>query len=204
MCHNKLLGPVDLHAQGNTYWSELFVNFGKPNHRFGGKTADEFLDEFYDSAKKQWRYPDNDGFHKGTTHLVEIHKTSYGGFLDRFGSEWGAYLAPVGTKWEERAMPPSSLDTPPHAPRFNYHRYKIMGNFKAHVGKILPGFGQPGGGEQIMLPKGKKVKDLIAAGILEEVKTSRTPSPAGSPKSLGSHKSLESDDSANKNGRPEK
>lgn len=38
-----------------------------------------------------------------------------GTFLDRFGSEYGAYMSPAGVPYAQRALPPTNLDAAPGA-----------------------------------------------------------------------------------------
>ena len=47
--------------------------------------------------------------------------------IDRFGSEYGKFLAPADSPYSQRALPPQNLDTPESKPTYpyNYHVYKV-------------------------------------------------------------------------------
>jgi hypothetical protein len=68
--------------------------------------------------------------------------------IDRFGSIYGSFLAPADTPYAERALPPQSLDNFDAGFTCNYHLYLVLKPFKAEMGPIAPGFGQPGRGLQ--------------------------------------------------------
>jgi hypothetical protein len=57
--------------------------------------------------------------------------------IDRYGSLYGSFLAPFGTSYAARSIPPSSLDD---APGFscNYHTYKVAKAFAVEAGPIAP------------------------------------------------------------------
>ena len=58
--------------------------------------------------------------------------------LDRFGSEYGAFLSPAGAPYSQRALPPSNLDTPTSdlSYPYNYHVYEVVQPFTVLSGPI--------------------------------------------------------------------
>nr|WP_134006437.1 TNT domain-containing protein [Streptomyces sp. 846.5] len=70
--------------------------------------------------------------------------------IDRYGSEYGSFLAPAGLPYATRSIPPQSLDGQPAA-GCNYHDYKVLKPFAVDAGPIAPWFNQPGLGWQYQL-----------------------------------------------------
>ncbi|MFJ8041111.1 TNT domain-containing protein [Kitasatospora sp. NPDC096147] len=143
---DKRLGPEQLPTTGpvgRQLWGY---------QRTGGLGEQQFLDTYYDTATGSWRYPPADGYvtlPDGTP--LEIQQTLVPGQrIDRYGSEYGSYLAPEGLPYATRALPPQSLDSDP-APACNYHVYKVAKAFTVDAGPIAPWFGQPGHGWQFQL-----------------------------------------------------
>ncbi|MFD7640776.1 TNT domain-containing protein [Kitasatospora sp. NPDC059795] len=112
----------------------------------------QFLATYYDSAAGSWKYPPSDGYlltPDGTP--IEYNTTLRPGQnIDRYGSEYGSFLAPEGLPYATRSIPPSSLDGNPAA-GCNYHDYRVLKAFTVHSGPIAPWFGQPGLGLQYQL-----------------------------------------------------
>ena len=85
-------------------------------HRFAGLTEQEFLTTYWDPTANGgsggWRYPPDNGFllDPGGTPIEFTWSLGAGQEIDRFGSEFGAFLAPEDTPYAERALPPQSLD----------------------------------------------------------------------------------------------
>lgn len=140
------LGPTTLPKEGPV--GELVLGY----QRLHGLSPDRFLETYWDENASQdwgnWRYPDNLGFYvadDGTVmrHKVELNK---GTVLDRFGPETGSFLAPSGTPFTERSMPPSALNTP-----VEYTQYKVLKPFQVHQGLVAPYFNQVGLGTQQLL-----------------------------------------------------
>ncbi|MFJ9843173.1 TNT domain-containing protein [Kitasatospora sp. NPDC101155] len=144
------LGPEDLPQAGPVGRQLLGYQ------RTGGAADQDFLAQYYDPAanggKGGWNYPPADGYvtlPDGTP--VEFDLTLYPNQnIDRYGSEYGAFLAPEGLPYANRAIPPQSLDGTPAA-GCNYHDYKVVKPFKVHAGPIAPWFNQPGWGLQYQL-----------------------------------------------------
>jgi RHS repeat-associated protein len=86
-----------------------------------------------------------------------------GEIIDRYGSTYGTFTAPVGTSFGARALP-SSYET--LAP---YNQYQIINKIEnVKQSNILPWFGQTGKGVQYELPN--SVQFLLDNGFLEKVR----------------------------------
>ncbi|MFF2076745.1 TNT domain-containing protein [Kitasatospora sp. NPDC058162] len=144
------LGPEDLPSTGPV--GRQLTGY----QRTGGASDQAFLAQYYDQSanggKGGWIYPPADGYvtlPDGSP--FEFDLTLYPNQnIDRYGSEYGAYLAPEGLPYANRAIPPQSLDSVPAA-GCNYHDYKVVKSFKVHAGPIAPWFNQPGWGLQYQL-----------------------------------------------------
>ncbi len=152
LCGDRRLGPADLPEDGPV--GALMEGY----ERLGGLSPDAFLDRW--ATPGGWDYPDHMGFVvEDGEPVTELRVLPEGGMLDRFGSPRGTFLAPAGARYEERALPPDSLNTWPDGPEHNYNCYEVTEEFTALVGPIAPHFEQPGGGEQVLVP---------AEGVVEE------------------------------------
>ncbi|MGH3868467.1 MAG: TNT domain-containing protein [Pseudonocardiaceae bacterium] len=97
--------------------------------------------------------------------------------LDRYGSEFGGFLAPYGTPYSGRSIPPANLDTVDANYTCNYHAYRVLKPFAVEAGPAAPWFDQAGGGEQYQLdgsllpgdPARPNVKYLIDNGYLQRL-----------------------------------
>jgi hypothetical protein len=99
-----------------------------------------------------WKYPPDDGFAEADERPdKERTELRPGEELDRFGSEYGTYLAPAGEPYAERALPPGILNTFDAAAPCNYHVYRVTRSFPVWRGSAAPWFEQPGGGRRIVL-----------------------------------------------------
>lgn len=120
------------------------------------------------TKKSGWWYPDNNGFvlenGKPVEHSVTLRK---GQLVDLFGSGNGNFLAPAGTPYAKRAIPPSNLDTYTKTFPYSYHLYRVLQPFTVEAGPIRPWFGQPGLGLQYVTKP--TIPMLINAYKLEEV-----------------------------------
>jgi hypothetical protein len=148
-------------------------------HDYGDLTEEQFDREFRNNDGSL-RYPDEDDPAKpytipGTVRDLspaEIASRLDGQVWDRLGHPGGAWLAPEGTPYPERAVAPGSLDR-------EYHGYRVHAEnplpsgWRIEESRVAPWFGQPGGGLQyrIIAPPGMKsrVQDLIGTGFLEEL-----------------------------------
>jgi hypothetical protein len=70
--------------------------------------------------------------------------------IDRYGSEFGGFLAPAGLPYTMRSIPPSNLVGIPAA-ACNYHLYEVLRPFDVYSGPIAAWFFQLGGGLQYQL-----------------------------------------------------
>jgi hypothetical protein len=126
-------------------------------NRLAGLTADQFIATFWDptasGGRGGWRFPPDNGFLLGTSGnpIESAMPLAVGREIDRFGSEFGAFLAPLDTPYASRALPPQSLDNFDAAFTCNYHVYKVVKSFTVEAGAIAPGFGQRGLGVQYQL-----------------------------------------------------
>ncbi|MFD9903829.1 TNT domain-containing protein [Streptomyces sp. NPDC059063] len=122
--------------------------------RTGGLTPSAFLKKYWQGPADtgSWKYPPNDGF-ATVNGQVDKHpeKLDKGERLDRFGSEFGSFLAPEGDSYAKRALPPQNLNTRDAAYACDYRVYKVAKPFSVWQGGIAPWFEQPGGGQQIKL-----------------------------------------------------
>lgn len=84
--------------------------------------------------------------------------------VDRFGSESGRYLAPLGAPYIERGLPPSSLRTFDGMYPFGYHVYEVLREFVVTAGPVRAWFGQPGMGTQFLADT--SVEELVEDGFL--------------------------------------
>lgn len=114
-------------------------------HRFGKLSRARFLRRFWSGppASGHWLYPPRDGF-AGPAMPVRL---VVGTLIDRFGrAAGGQFLAPAGTSFAMRSIPPGSLDTYPDKVAYNYHVYRITTSFTVEAGATAPWFTQRGGG----------------------------------------------------------
>ncbi|HEX3873751.1 MAG TPA: TNT domain-containing protein [Solirubrobacteraceae bacterium] len=144
------LGP----AQFQTLGSVALMLFGY--NRLAGLSPQRFIATYWDptanSGAGSWRYPPDNGYLLIGGNPVEYVSTlTRGEEIDRFGSEFGTFLAPEYTPYAARSLPPQSLDDFDPAYTCNYHLYRVVKPFKADEGLIAPAFGQPGLGLQIQL-----------------------------------------------------
>jgi hypothetical protein len=137
-------------------------------HPTGGMTWDDFASQF--GTPQARNYPLNDGFPPG--YVPQPAQLPEGAIIDRFGSEYGRYLAPDGTPFADRALAPESVGG-------DYNRYLVTGKplppgWQVVEGPVQPFYGQtpsPGSLQYMILgPDGVKVtvKELVDRGILDE------------------------------------
>ncbi|NUR28528.1 MAG: TNT domain-containing protein [Catenulispora sp.] len=144
------LGPADLPSTGKVGFELIGYR------RTGGMSATDFLAKYYDPTANGgsggWLYPPKNGYLLAPDGSpIEWHQTLLPGQdIDRFGSEYGSFLAPEYLPYANRAIPPQSLDSNPPAP-CNYHDYRVLKQFQVDAGPIASWFAQPGGGLQYQL-----------------------------------------------------
>lgn len=174
--NDRRLGPAVLSVTGRA-GAEL-----RGYRRTGGLSVAKFLSKYWDNTVNNgqggWLYPKNDGFlsdPKGKP-ITKTATLTPGTLVDRYGSEYGAFLAPGGVAYSKRAIPPSNLVGTP-ASRCNYANYRVLKEFAVTAGPIAPWFGQPGRGIQYQLkgslvsgaPEQLNVLWLVEAGYLARV-----------------------------------
>lgn len=134
----------------------------------GGMAWDDFASQFGTPTSR--RYPLNDGFPLG--YEPQPARLPEGAIIDRFGSEYGRYLAPDGTPFADRALAPESVGG-------DYNRYMVTGKplppgWQVVEGPVQPYYGQtpsPGSLQYMILgPDGVEVnvKELVDRGFLDE------------------------------------
>jgi hypothetical protein len=171
------LGPAALPTAGPV--GEELIHYD----RFGGLTPDQFIATYWDptafGGQGGWRYPPANGFLIGPNgQPVEAPMPlRVGQRIDRYGSEFGAFLAPARLPYTSRAIPPQSLDNGALPDGCNYHLYQVLREFRVEGGPIAPAFGQRGHGVQYLLvssflpeaPAQINVMWLVANGYLQRL-----------------------------------
>jgi len=166
---DSLLGPAKLPLFGAV--GTQVVGY----QRSGLQSPAQFLAEYRNASG--WIYPPDNGYVTvGTVPLEWTETLLPGEDIDRYGSVYGSFLAPAGTPYAERAIPPSSLDSSPAA-GCNYHDYVVLKPFNVDCGPIAAWFDQPGGGLQFQLdgnlisgaPAQLNVLWLLSNGYLKDI-----------------------------------
>ncbi|EAA32845.1 hypothetical protein GE21DRAFT_5460 [Neurospora crassa] len=135
--------------------------------RFGGLCPGAFLEKWFNqTGSGWWDYPPQNGFSVDDEgNIIAANLTlQTGTFVDRFGSEYGSFLAPAAAPYLQRSLPPSNLNGDAKFP-WNYHVYSVIKPFAVLAGPIAPWFGQPGQGVQYQTYE--NVATLIADGYLK-------------------------------------
>lgn len=143
---NPLLGPALLPTASPV--GPLLAGYD----RFGGRTEDQFIQQYTNANHLTYVYPPFDGFALENGRPITTRQELLTGYrLDRFGNPGGQFLSPLGTPFSSRALPPANLTTPGNAPLANYHVYCVIKPFSVDSGPIAPWFAQPGWGTQYKL-----------------------------------------------------
>ncbi|CAI7568835.1 unnamed protein product [Penicillium palitans] len=167
VCGDPRLGPKDLPA------FFPLSNELETYSRFGELCPVEFLEKWTLNASDPngyWVYPDFDGFATTSENVSILGNITLrvGQKLDRFGSEYGKFLAPLGAPYIERSLPPSNLFAPPNSNfPYNYHVYEVTKAFDILLGPIAGWFEQPGFGSQLLAQS--SVLDLLEGGFLKRL-----------------------------------
>jgi RHS repeat-associated protein len=108
------------------------------------------------NALERWSWPPNRGF------LGDPVQTTLkvGTRIDRYGYPGGTFVSPAGTPFPERALLPSTINSP-------YNLYEVTQPLEVRAGTVASWFGYGGGGIQYELPQ--SVADLIEQGFLKRV-----------------------------------
>ncbi|HEY5833691.1 TNT domain-containing protein [Streptomyces sp.] len=179
VCNDWRLGPAVLPLTG------ILGGILDGYNRLGDRTPVEFLNHWWDPAadvgRGNWRFPSDDGFsHDNAGHVIAATVTLHPGeLLDRFGNEFGSFLAPAGAKYDERSIPPSSLNTEDPRYPYNYHLFRVKKDTVVCAGPVAPFYDQPGQGVQYVtsvtsgstycptVQTGQSVNSLVRSGNLE-------------------------------------
>jgi hypothetical protein len=154
VANDPRLGPVSLPHTG--YFGFLLRGYVP----LGGISPMRFIDQYWDTTATppSWRYPQDQGFaHAGgysNSRPLRFRVTlGTGQRVDRFGSEFGSYLASGATPVGGRALPPDSLNTRADDPTHlcNYHLYQVARSFDVNGGPSASAFQQPGQTQQYVL-----------------------------------------------------
>lgn len=166
-------GPQNLPDEGAL--GEMFDDYD----RLGGSSPEDFLACYWNTETEGWWYPDQDGFvlDKTGEPVKKPVELAEGDYLDLFGSGFGRFLAPAGTDYEERAIPPSNANTWSADYPFSYRLYEVLKPFTVDAGPIRPWFGQPGSGLQYVVnaeyipdaPDVVNIPYLVENGYLRQV-----------------------------------
>ncbi|KAI9865487.1 MAG: hypothetical protein M1824_002226 [Vezdaea acicularis] len=143
--------------------------------RFGNLTPGDFLKKW--TANGYYVYPPQNGFQLNTDGAPILGNLTLqvGTKLDRFGSEYGSYVSAADAPYDQRALPPASLDTNAAAPDFpfSYHVYTVTKPLTVLGGPIAPWFGQPGLGAQFYTGYTGNIMTLINQGYIAKVNKTR-------------------------------
>lgn len=167
ICGDPRLGPITL----PTFLPLSTSTTGYD--RFGGQCPGAFLTTWYNSTSSppSYIYPPLAGYQAKTdgSALVGNITLQPGALIDRFGSEYGTYLAPFGTPYEQRALPPANLDTYDTMFPYEYYVYEVLKPLGVMAGPIAGWFEQMGQGTQYQADQ--SVMALVAGGWLRRVST---------------------------------
>ncbi|KAL2215632.1 hypothetical protein M432DRAFT_642650 [Thermoascus aurantiacus ATCC 26904] len=193
VCGDPRLGPVELPKKFPL--STELATYA----RFGTLCPDEFLRKWAPpgDAGARYTYPPSNGFVLDTDGRPIMGNATLpvGAKLDRFGSEYGSFLSPLGAPYIQRALPPSNLNAAPGSDYpYNYHVYQVTKEFVVGMGPIAPWFEQPGMGTQYVAYS--RVIDLVNGGYLRRLDESEydeiheysnnyTPGPGGARGQVG-------------------
>ncbi|WP_028799261.1 TNT domain-containing protein [Streptomyces sp. 142MFCol3.1] len=142
------LGPKDLPKTGQI--GKILRGYDP----LGGKPQSTFFQCYWqvnpETRESGWWYPSNSGFVIRSQQAVERRVTLRAGTLvDLFGrGDPGHFLAPAGTPFGERAIPPNNLITFEAAHPNGYHLYRVTKDFTVQAGPSRPWFAQRGLGLQ--------------------------------------------------------
>lgn len=165
-CGDPRLGPRFLPTRG--VLGAILADY----RRLGGQTANGFIQTWWLPAQGRYDFPIKNGFRldaAGNAISVNL-PLLVGQKLDRFGGEGGQFLAPAGTPYSQRSLPPQSLNTIEGAYPFNYHVYKVLKPFTVEAGPAAPWFNQPGEGIQYKIPgTTDNVGTLVTGGFLKRL-----------------------------------
>lgn len=115
-------------------------------------------DLYYNQYSGQINWPTNRGFVADPIPEILLPGTR----VDRYGYNKGTFVAPEGTPYTERALPPGTDDIKP------YKVFEVAKPVEVQAGNIRPWFGERVGGIQWEFDK--SIAELINDGTLKEIK----------------------------------
>ncbi|MGW8811546.1 TNT domain-containing protein [Gordonia terrae] len=120
-------------------------------HRFLGKDPNVFLALY--ATGDGWNWPPKDGYvlNPDGSPKKAVTTLDPNTPIDRYGPASGRFLAPAGTPYKNRALPPENLVDEAKPEFCNYHAYVVKRPVQVYTGPIAEGFGQPGGGIQYQI-----------------------------------------------------
>lgn len=176
ICNDARLGPITLPR------TLPLLSFVSDYDRFGGGTPGEFLANWTDPKTGRWIWPKADGYSLDISGnpISGKMKLEIGTTVDRFGSENGTYVSAADAPYDQRSLPPSSLNTPIDGLYpYGYHIYTVAKELIVEGGPIAPWFGQPGLGAQFNANATGTIWQLIEMGYLKRVHKSDVEPGAG-------------------------
>lgn len=173
---DRRLGPEVLSNQGET--GVELVGY----RRTGKLSSTAFLAKYWDPTLYDgaggWIYPPQNGYRldRNGDPIMWTTTLGVGRRIDRYGSEYGSFLAPRLAPYARRSIPPSNLVGSP-AELCNHYLYRVLKPLPVRAGLIAAWFEQPGGGIQYQLdgtlipgaPVSINVMWLLDQGYLERV-----------------------------------
>ncbi|KAJ7832005.1 hypothetical protein B0H13DRAFT_2430152 [Mycena leptocephala] len=155
LCGDVRLGPDTLPTNGPL--APLLIHYD----RLGGLCPGDFLAK-WTFPNGSYEFPPFEGFQLSTSEMpIDGNQLLLPGMrLDRFGSNFGMFMAPADTPFSQRSLPPSSLSSA-------YHVYEVQQELTVLSGEIAGWFSQPGQGTQYFV--NVTIQSLLDAGVLEEV-----------------------------------
>ncbi len=109
------------------------------------------------NSNGEYIYPENNGFSSTPENIILQPGTR----VDRYGYDGGYFVAPEGTPYTQRSLPPGTATSKP------YYRYEVVKPIPAQGGRIVPWFDQEGGGTQYLFQQ--SVKELLDGGYLKQL-----------------------------------
>lgn len=145
------------------------LSFVSDYDRLGGHPPGEFLAKWTNKTTGGWIWPRENGFSLNLEGRLIKGKMflEVGTKVDRFGSEYGTYVSAADAPFDQRSLPPNSLNSPPDGVYpYNYHIYTVAKSPTVEGGPIAPWFGQLGLGAQFYIGDTGNISKLVELGIL--------------------------------------
>ena len=169
ICDDSRRGPVHLPAK------LPLLSFVDDYDRFGTDTPGVFLQKWTNATTGRWIYPASDGFSLDVNGNPILGNMTLipGTKVDRFGYESGKYISAADAPYNQRSLPPDSLNTGTNKSiPYNYHIYSVKKLLPVVGGPIAPWFGQPGLGAQFYVGDIGNITVLLDQGYLERLSKS--------------------------------